>query len=236
MPAIAPERLLSVWAQGARRHPIDRALLLYALAAPDLPAEQLADVPLGIRNAALMRLRRASFGGHLASWADCPACGERMEFALDAADLPPEPADGAEPVMVAGQHFRRPTSRHLAALVHVADAETAARQLLRSCAESADALPGEGAALTDLLDAVEAAIEAADPWAELSLAVACPACAHETEASFDIAGYLWEELDSHAQGLLDDIHTLASAYGWSEAEILALGEARRAAYLARVRA
>ena len=236
MAVISPERLLSVWEQGARRHPIDRALLLYAVAAPDLPVEQLADAPLGARNAALMALRRASFGAQLASWVDCPACGERMEFALDAADLPPAPPASTEPIVVGGHRFHRPSSRHLAALVNADDPESAARQLLRDCAESAEALPHDDTALTDLLDAAEAAIEAADPWADLALAVACPACAHQTEASFDIASYLWEELDSHARRLLDEVHALAAAYGWTEPEILALSEARRTAYLARVRA
>ncbi len=234
MLAIGPERLLSVWEQGARRHPIDRALLLYALAAPEQPVEQLADAPLGARNAALMTLRRASFGGQLPAWVDCPACGERMEFVLDAADLPPAPPLSTEPIVVGGHRFRRPSSRHLAALVNADDPESAARQLLRDCAESAEALPQDDTALAELLDAAEAAIEAADPWAELSLAIACPACTHQTEASFDIASYLWEELDSHARRLLDDIHALAVAYGWTEPEILALSEARRAAYLARV--
>ncbi|TVO59010.1 hypothetical protein [Denitromonas halophila] len=236
MLAIRPERLLSVWEQGARRHPIDRALLLYALAAPEQPADRLADMPIGARNAALMALRRASFGGHLASWVDCPACGERMEFALDAADLPPMPVASTDPIVVAGHRFLRPTSRHLAALVNADDPEAAARQLLRDCAESADGLPRDEAALAELLEAAEAAIEAADPWADLSLAIACPVCAHEAEASFDIASYLWEELDSHARRLLDDIHALASAYGWTEPAILALSDARRAAYLDRVRA
>ena len=79
-------------------------------------------------------------------------------------------------------------------------------------------------------------MDAADPWAELTLGIRCPACGHEDGAAFDIAAYLWEEIDSHARQLLDDIHTLATAYGWTEPDILALSDARRAAYLARVHA
>ena len=33
-----------------------------------------------------------------------------------------------------------------------------------------------------------------------------------------------------------EVHTLATAYGWSEAETLALGDARRAMYLEMVSA
>ena len=41
---------------------------------------------------------------------------------------------------------------------------------------------------------------------------------------------------SRAVQLLDEVHQLATAYGWTEAEILALSDTRRAAYLDRVTA
>jgi rubredoxin len=222
-----------------QRHPVDRALMLYAMAVPDAPREQLADAPLGARNAALMAMRIASFGRQLSSWLDCSACGERMEFDLDPSQLPPEPtgqheAIAAEPVEVAGHRFHYPTSRHLARLARFSDPESAARQLLLDCAESAETLPGNESARDRLLADVEDAIEAGDPWADLSLQVHCPACGHEDQASFDIASYLWEEIDQTVQRLLDDIHTLAGAYGWPESTILGLSETRRAAYLARI--
>lgn len=234
MLALTPEHLLTVWEQSARRHPIDRALLLFAIAAPHTPPDTLADQPLGVRNAALMALRRASFGPRLDAWADCAACGERLEFALDAAQLPPAPADERAALEVAGYRFHRPTSRHLAQLSTAADADAGAHQLLRDCAESAADLPADPAALSALLDAVDAAMDAADPWADLTMGIRCPACGHEDDAAFDIAAYLWEEIDSHARRLLDDVHTLAQAYGWTEPDILALSDARRAAYLERV--
>ena len=39
------------------------------------------------------------------------------------------------------------------------------------------------------------------------------------------------ELEAQAKRLLRSVHVLASAYGWSESEILALSEARRDAYV-----
>ena len=39
---------------------------------------------------------------------------------------------------------------------------------------------------------------------------------------------------ARAGALLHEVHRLASAYGWSEAQILALSPARRAQYLALV--
>lgn len=234
MAALTAERLLTVWEHGLQRHPIDRALLLLGLAEPATPPEALPDVPLGERNAALMALHCARFGSRLTAWADCPGCGERMEFEIDAAALPPAPEGTAELVEAAGLRFHRPTSRHLAQLTEVQDAEAAARRLLHACAETPEALPQDPQALSRLLDAVETATEAADPWSDLSLAVCCPACGREESAALDIAGILWEEIDAHAQRLLDEVHVLAQAYGWSEAEVLALSDARRAAYLERI--
>lgn len=231
-----PERLLAAWEHGAQRHPLDRALLLYSLAAPQRPVDTLADAPLGTRNAALFELREACFDAPLVAWVDCPACGERMSFELDRAQLPTATRSADDPIEINGYRFHRPSTRHLARLADATDIEAAAQQLLRDCAERADSLPEDGAALDALLADVEAALDAADPWADLSIILTCPACACETTASFDIASYLWEEIDSHAQSLLDDVHTLAHAYGWNEREILALGATRRAAYLDRVRA
>jgi hypothetical protein len=234
MASLTSERLLSVWEQGIRRHPIDRGLLLFALAAPDTPPTQLADLPLSRRNTALMALYQASFGARMAAWVDCPACDERMEFVADAADFPRPAQGGPDPIEVRGLRFHRPTSRHLARLAEVTDPERAARRLLLECAESPDALPRDEETFAVLLNEVEASMEEADPWADLTVAVRCPACAHEEAAALDIVGLLWEEIDSRAQRLLDDVHVLARTYGWSEPEVLALSEARRAAYLVRV--
>lgn len=235
MVAITPQRLLSVWEQGLQRHPIDRALLLLSLARPEAPAEQLADLPLGARNAALMALQRTCFSARMPAWLDCPACGERMEFELDAAQLPPTDTATVDSVEVDGHRFACPTSRHLARLAQAdGDAPAAAQQLLRDCAQHADALPREPAALAQLLRHTEAAIEAADPWVNIALEVRCPACDRSELADFDIADYLWRQVEQCARQLFGDIHALAQAYGWTEPDILALSDVRRAAYLARV--
>lgn len=234
MISLSSDRLVAIWEQGVRRHPIDRALLLFALAEPDTPVSQLADLPLSRRNAALMALYQESFGTQLAAWVDCEACGERMEFATDTAGLS-RPVEGEPDMIEVGElRFHRPTSRHLARLTQADSPEAATLQLLRECAESPEALPQDDKGLASLLEAVEAAMEAADPWADISVGVRCPACNHEGSAVLDMSDIIWEEIDSRAQSLLDDIHILARSYGWSEPEILALSDIRRAAYLARV--
>ena len=73
-----------------------------------------------------------------------------------------------------------------------------------------------------------------DPQADVRLNLICPSCGHGWHALFDIATYFWREIDDWAQRTLRDVHTLAMAYGWREADILGLSAWRRQAYLQMV--
>ena len=48
------QSLIACWELGRRRHPLDRALLLYAAAEPEADPDTLADRTIGERNAALL--------------------------------------------------------------------------------------------------------------------------------------------------------------------------------------
>jgi len=78
------------------------------------------------------------------------------------------------------------------------------------------------------------AMAEADPDADLRMAIACPECGHAWDSLFDPASYLWSELQAGAMRVLREVDALASAYGWSEREILEMPRARRRAYLALV--
>jgi hypothetical protein len=62
----------------------------------------------------------------------------------------------------------------------------------------------------------------------------CEDCGAISPAPFDIRDFMWRELAASAERLLDEVHIIASAYGWSEHEILAMASARRGRYLARL--
>jgi hypothetical protein len=224
--------VLSLWEEGRARHPIDRGLLLFAAARPDLPADRLADLPLGERNAALLRLRQATFGPEIQAYVDCPGCGERMELALRVDMFLPSDSETrpARELETNGFRFRLPTTRDLATLLDHADVTSAAEHLLERCCVARPT--GEAKTpLPDLQDKIEAAFEARDPCANVELSLECDSCAHAWTAPFDIAALLWDELEARARGLLATVHALARAYGWSERDVLALSEQRRAAYL-----
>jgi hypothetical protein len=46
--------------------------------------------------------------------------------------------------------------------------------------------------------------------------------------------FFWKEINHWANRILREVHLLASTYGWSEADILALTPTRRQWYLALV--
>lgn len=237
MRALSASELLGTWEQGLSRPPFQRALTLLAAACPET-ADTLAEFSLGQRDACLLTLREWTFGPQLVSLAVCPNCGERLELTFDVADLrvvsESEPGgilsfsrDGYE------VHFRLPTCHDLAeAGGH--DVAAARSGLLEQCL-LAVYYQGEERPASELSDSiVEAVVEQmaqADPQAEVQLNLSCPVCGHCWPAIFDIEAYFWSEINAWAYRCLRDVHRLASAYGWREADILALNQGRRQFYL-----
>ncbi|TXS46344.1 hypothetical protein EAO75_26855 [Streptomyces sp. uw30] len=231
--------LLATWEAGLAEAPTGRALLLHRTARPDVDTATLPVLPVGEREADLFALRRALFGERMQVRLACTACGEDMEFDLDAGEFARSlggPGISREPLLRVEQdgwdvEFRLPGVADLTAAARAADPRAA---LLARCLVSA-ARDGVAVAAGDLPVPVQRriaeAVEAADPGADVTLNVACPDCGEATRAELDIASYLWTELDAWARDLLLDVHLLATSYGWSEPEILALSPLRRRYYL-----
>lgn len=213
--------------RGATRHPLDRALLLAHTAEP---GTAWADRPLGARDACLIGLRCAWFGPRFDAVLACKACGQLLMLQLDLRQFVSAQAGDDTPVVVAGLRFRRPTTRDLAAIAERIDVDDAADVLCRRLA--LDAWPADGA--PPAREAIDAALDQADPLADLSLEVTCEHCGHAQRAPLDIAATLWDELSAQAARVVDDVHLLAGAYGWSEGQVLAMTPARRALYKQRV--
>jgi hypothetical protein len=199
-------------------------------------------MPLGRRDAQLLELQRALFGPQLDAVAQCPHCSERLELNLRVDDLRvPEAAlpEAAVTLDCDGFHLcsRLPASIDLAAAAQAGDLDEARALLVQRCLLEAT---HSGLAVTapELPDVVVAqlgqALREADPQADTELALQCPSCAHAWTEGFDIASYLFDSLAHWAERCLDEVHVLAQAYGWSEAQILALSPARRARYIERV--
>lgn len=228
--------LLATWEAGLAEAPAGRALLLHRTARPDLDAGTLPVLPVGAREADLFTLRRALFGERMQVRLECRACGEDMEFDLDAGEFARSLARRDESVVQVREggwavEFRLPGLADLTAAARAADPRAAllARCLVSAVRDGAAVAAGE--LPVPVQRRIAEAVEAADPGGDVTLNVACPECGQATRAELDIASYLWTELDAWARDVLLDVHLLATAYGWSEPEILALSPLRRRYYL-----
>ena len=107
--------------------------------------------------------------------------------------------------------------------------------LLGRCVIDVRGAGGEAVDVALLPDAVQRAVAetmaAADPQADVQLACTCPTCGWTWAAAFDIASVLWAEIHAWARRTLRDVHALALAYGWREADVLSLSPTRRELYL-----
>lgn len=241
MPALAVETLLNIWEVGQQQHPVDRALTILAATYPDMSRDELARLSIGQRDARLLRIYEQTFDPQLVCATNCPQCQEALEFVLLTAEI--RPADDEEPlerdyllqVNDYTLHFRLPNSFDLAAIARqTGNSMTARHLLLERCVLEAT-YQGEAFAVADLAAPVTAELVAQmarlDPQAEIVLNLDCPACRHTWSALLDIVVFLWSRITAQAKRLLHDVHTLARAYGWREADILAMSATRRQFYL-----
>lgn len=217
--------LLELWEQAEVLRPVPRALCLAAAAGADPDA--LRTRPFGETNRQVLALRERLMGPVLVATAACSKCGAGVEFAVEASALHGQ-VTGADSVAVTvdghAVRWRVPTPDDLAA----AAAEPGPGQaLLRRCLIT----PGVESLPTHVVREVENAMAASDPLAEILVSLTCPECATVFEADLDLGCFVWAELDARARRLLAEVDVLARTYGWTEPEVLALSEHRRAAYL-----
>jgi hypothetical protein len=97
-----------------------------------------------------------------------------------------------------------------------------------------DSLVLEGRAGPEDVAAVSASIAAMDPLVDFTVASQCPACGAPNEVTIDLEALALTRLVARQRALLDEVHRFASHYGWTETEVLAVPEARRARYLSLI--
>jgi hypothetical protein len=245
---LSAAQLLDFWEWGSQRPLALRGLGLLAAALPEMSYEALSRLSIGQRDSHLLSLREWAFGSQVACTAVCPQCGERLELSFLVSDIRQEAlqalesggeSNGALTLEAAGfrVRFRLPDSQDLLAIAGLPSAGQAQILLLERCVLEAwqDETPIRAADLPqEVVDAIEVGMARADPQAEVLLSLVCPACQRQWQAIFDILAFFWSEIGPWAIRLLDEVNTLAYAYGWREADILALSPWRRQAYLERV--
>lgn len=243
MRSLTAQDVLEIWERSQGGSATARALSLFSAACPEMTREELLAVPVGQRDRHLIELRERTFGSTLNCVVECPSCDQTLEFALDTGDL----RDGAEGRDASSElaltldslvlRLRLPNSADLLTVEGCDSVAQARRLLLQRCLLEARR-KGDAIAASKLSDdeigAISEGMADAEPQGELLVDLQCPLCAHRWRELVDIGTYFWAELAAEASRLLEEIHALARAYGWREADILAMSARRRRTYLERL--
>jgi hypothetical protein len=193
---------------------------------------------MGDRQYLLLHLAKSLWGDGFWVSARCVRCAESFDLKLERSRLPMKPAGPGYPVasLTVGERqlrLRLPTGLDEMELCDAPD-ERLLEILVSRCLDSVDGRPATAADVAALDDAalarIDTALETLSPELGLNLSTHCLACGCEQVVAFDPFGF--DQLQGHS--LLDEIHSLASHYHWSEADIVSLPRTRRRHYLQRI--
>ncbi len=230
MTAPDPAQIFDLWESLPSLHPVDQALTMLVAASPDTTYHDLAELSIGARDRKLFELYALLFGPTLYGFENCPACGAPVEYAFNIETVFEFAEQAAQkPVSLPPDAFRLPNSHDLAALASCDSTADARRLLMKRCVLLADGSAGENA--EGMSQVLADALAAADPFLDLSIELSCPACAHAWQRILDPVPFLRQQFAHRAQQQLHEVHSLALAYGWAEADILAMPPARRRFYV-----
>ncbi len=233
--------IVRAWESGEGRGPAEQALALLTCGYPELSHAEMAELPIGERDALLLRLREQLLGSALRGYVECPICAEKLVFNLQCSQLRVGTPAPSGPLEFRCRDFvvryRLPDNNDLVAAAEQLEVAAAKQELLARCLLSATrgaervpvhALPVE------VIAALSAEMAEQDPQGDLGLALRCAACTHSWEARFDISVFLWSEFGALSRRVFDEVAALSRAFGWSESEILAMSATRRRQYIQRV--
>jgi hypothetical protein len=190
---------------------------LTPLANPALTWDTLPYVDV---DAALLGLRQLLTGDRVVAEIQCTECTTWGDVELSIAEY--LRANRPRPPRAPGG-VRFPTvAQVLAALTEYGPGKRAARAL------EAEILPpsDQGAARR-----LRATLERAAPLLSRAVGGPCPHCGAAIVGWFDPGAFVVAEMRAHAARLLEEVHLVASRYGWQEDAILALPGPRRTAYV-----
>jgi len=182
----------------------------------------------------VVQLRLASLGGSFVGEGICQACSARVDVSFEAASYlehcrPRRSAAcrEAEPgwwqLKRYELSFRVPTAADVLECEPYADAR---KRLLDRCLRGPRSRAGEVAA--------ERAMATVAPTLTSEVGGRCPECGAAVSLQFDARSFCLSELRAGATSVLADVVTLAGAFHWPEADILALPTRRRQVYVEAV--
>ncbi|WP_444997845.1 T4 family baseplate hub assembly chaperone [Aliikangiella sp. IMCC44359] len=241
MSQLSAEKLLAAWEQGLDRPILEKVMILLMASYPEIKPDTFLNMSIGQRDQYLFKLRQSLFGQQLFNSVNCPQCEERLEWENKVSDFLAVENDFSKLqdslfIEVEGYKvfFRLPNSIDISSVLLINDLNLSEQYLLQKCIKKSE-YQGSECKLEDLPEKIyqelSQAIERLDSQAEILINLKCPECSHQWDVVFDIANYIWSDLNDWSVQMLQSIYRLAAAYGWSEKEILSLSPLRRQLYL-----
>jgi hypothetical protein len=172
------------------------------------------------------------------TYAECPSCGAPAELTINTQDIlssnrVPDNTEWSLKVADYEVTFRLPDSSDMAACIN-SGADDSRSLLLERCV-SRITRDGKEVATENFTEEMASSIGSymaeIDPLAEVQVKANCTACGHSWTLLLDILSFLWDELGVQVEQVFNQVHLLARAYGWREADILAMSPWRRQYYL-----
>ncbi|TDN90901.1 hypothetical protein [Microbacterium sp. BK668] len=194
------------------------------------PPVEARDLPVGDVDLVVVWDRRERRGDTMVAEGRCGRCLEpvdvRFSLAAYAAHHRPRASRRAEPIgdgwfrLRAGEaEFRVPTS---ADVLEAAASVDPRSELLDRCVR--------GTVPPATARSIEAAMARLAPTLRAAVAGTCPECGAAFELEVDARELCMAELRQDAITVYDDVNLIATAYGWSQDDILDLPSARRRRY------
>ncbi len=243
MKGLTAFELLKVWEQGHAAPIFQRSLMLLTAACTNLATDDLLSMSMGDCDASLMDLRALTFGPIIDCLESCPGCENPLELSLRTSDLKIESRDLPENPfsIISGEYeikFRLPSSRDLFFISGCKEIREAKEIMLRRCIieiRRNGEICGNDIRLCDgVSEEISERMREIDPQANVEVNLICPSCGSRWQRIFDVATFFWKEIDVWALRTLREVHVLASAYGWSELEIMSMSQWKRQFYLEMV--
>lgn len=244
MQKLSAAQLITLWQEAWSSTPAERALAICSAANQEQSTQEVVSLPIGQRDKCLIDFRQKLFGRQLSFLAECPGCETQIELDLSTKDISfASPPNDSELLSVSADDgtkvsFRLPNSLDLLAIQNASSLNERKRGLLSRCVQNAERDESK-ISVSELSDVATSAIlqamDEADPQANVEVPLRCVECKNRWSALFDIVSHLWAEIDAWVQKTLNEVHLIASAYGWSESAILSLSPARRQLYVGMLR-
>ncbi len=223
-----------------KSHPdwVDQALLLIleTLANDEPTLQDVQSLCVADRQAIAIAWQLSKSTAPLWLTIHCHACDNPIDVCIPVAELP---------FSKAGKHFpfakitvnkksiklRVPNGSDLSAIAQLPEAEAVQCLAQRLIAQPSSAPTTQSIPLNKTtIQKIERAVEQQVPELATDINCECPECDAKNLVHFDP----YQGLVSRIDELLDEVHLIASAYHWTEQEILQLPNARRKDYLKRI--